>query len=146
MPRCWMATLATMKEIAEEGGRHERGVSRSRGLPRNPSPQASSFLGQSLPSTGSSQGPNSQLQLASLTVCMVARKPARSRGHQLVQTFHRTDIDTPPPSSVSIVTNQANILFVIKYLRVTIVFKNGLVYTFWKGVKPITNYETNFLT
>ena len=38
MPRCWMATLATMKEIAEEGGRHERGVSRSRGLPRNPSP------------------------------------------------------------------------------------------------------------
>ena len=36
MPRCLMATFATMKKVSEEGGRHERGVSRNRGLPRNP--------------------------------------------------------------------------------------------------------------
>ena len=36
MPRCLMATFATMKKFSEEGGREERGVSRNRGLPRNP--------------------------------------------------------------------------------------------------------------
>ena len=37
MPRCLMATFSTMKEIGgDEGGRLERGVSRNRGLPRNP--------------------------------------------------------------------------------------------------------------
>ena len=108
MPRCLMATLATTTKRGEEGGgRHERGV----WIPW-PLERIRRLLGQDLLlllRLGPSQDrvclrlglPRAYIALASQPDRLYAMHGSfetlqRTRGHQFVQTFHRTDIDTHP--------------------------------------------------